>query len=94
MGEGGTGAMHGEGREKRGRSQSDEWEEGGRKRHCKERVREREHEGRRMDPSHSSSNDERGGNYVPPWVKDEMGRLEGMGEWDERWGREEREVER
>ena len=25
---------------------------------------------------------------------DEMGRLEGMGEWDERWGREEREVER
>ena len=54
MEEGGTGAMHGEGMEKRGRSESDEWEEGG----GKDTVREREHEGRRMDPSHSSSSDE------------------------------------
>ena len=34
-------------------------------RHCKGIVREREHEGMRMDPSHSSSRDEGEGTIFP-----------------------------
>ena len=54
---------------------------------------EREHGGRRMDPSHSSSSDEGEGTMFLPWAVGEMECLEGMGEWDQQWGREGRATE-
>jgi hypothetical protein len=47
-----------------------------------------------MDPSHSSSSNEEEGTVFHPWVMGEIECLEGMGQWDQLWEREERETER
>ena len=53
----------GKGKREAGANQMSGKREG--ERHCKGIVREREHEGMRMDPSHSSSRDEGEGTIFP-----------------------------